>query len=254
MDQLLGTVSAIMLVTLRLGPAMAFAPPFTLMRIPLTVRILLSISLSIWLVAARPDLVVAAGPAKGFFGMALGELLVGIAIALGLQLAFAAIYWAGRAVDVQAGFGLAMLADPTTNNQIPLAGTILGYAAAMIFFAVGGHFDLLSLWVASFETLPIGYQGIGPDVMAMASFMSTLFLLAVGLVGTSVLAIFLADLVIAFLSRTLPQMNVLLLGFQVKAMLMLITLPICMAFSLGLFLHVLNLAVTEPAGFWGLPR
>ena len=254
MDQLISTVSAILLVTLRLGPAMAFAPPFTLMRIPLTIRILLSVSLSIWLIAARPELTSQIGAATSLIGLALGELLVGISIALGLQLAFAAIYWAGRSVDVQAGFGLAMLADPATNNQIPLAGTILGYAAGMIFFAIGGHYDLLSLGVASFETLPIGYQGIGPDMLAVASFMSTLFLLAVGLVGTSILAIFLADLVIAFLSRTLPQMNVLLLGFQVKAMLMLITLPLCMAFALGLFLRLLTLAVTEPAGFWVISR
>ena len=254
MDQLTSTVSAILLVTLRLGPTIAFAPPFTLMRVPLTVRILLAISLSIWLVAARPELTMQVESTTGFFGLVVRELLVGIAIALGLQLAFAAIYWAGRSVDVQAGFGLAMLADPTTNNQIPLAGTILGYAAGMIFFAVGGHYDLLSLWVASFEMLPIGYQGVGFDVLALASFMSMLFLLAVGLVGTSILAIFLADLVIAFLSRTLPQMNVLLLGFQVKAMLMLITLPICMAFALGLFLRLLTLAVTEPAGFWVVSR
>lgn len=250
MESLSDTVLAIMLVTLRLGPSIAFAPPFTLFRVPITVRVLLAISLSIWLVASRPGLVVAAGEAESFALLVFGELLVGVGLALGLQLAFAAIVWAGRALDIQAGFGLAMLADPTTNARIPLAGTILSYGAGMIFFAIGAHYDLIALWAASFDALPIGYQLLQPDIGAIAGVMSTLFLLSVGLVGISMLAIFLTDLTIAFLSRTLPQMNVLLLGFQVKAMVMLVTLPICLTFALGIYLRIIRIAVTEPANFW----
>ena len=250
MENLTDTVFAILLVTLRLGPTMAFAPPFTLLRIPVPIRVLLAVSMSIWLVASRPELVVQIGEGSSFLVLALGELLVGVALALGLQLTFAAILWAGRAVDIQAGFGLAMLADPTTNAQIPLAGTILAYGAGMIFFAIGAHYDVIALWAASFDALPVGYDLLSPNIAAVAQFMSVLFLLAVGLVGISILSIFLTDLVIAFLSRTLPQMNVLLLGFQVKAMVMLITLPICLTFALGLYLRLIRMAVTEPAGFW----
>ena len=239
-----------MLVTLRLGPSIAFAQPFTLMRIPITVRVFLAISLSIWLVAARPEQVARAAEAESFAVLIFGELLVGVGIALGLQLAFAAIAWAGRALDIQAGFGLAMLADPTTNARIPLAGTILAFGAGMIFFATGAHYDLIALWAASFDVMPIGFDLMRPDLGAIASVMSVLFLLSVGLVGVSMLSVFLTDLVIAFLSRTLPQMNVLLLGFQVKAMAMVVTLPICLTFALGIYLRILRIAVTEPANFW----
>ncbi|MEM1051292.1 MAG: flagellar biosynthetic protein FliR [Pseudomonadota bacterium] len=250
MEDLSNTVVAILLVSLRLGPSIAFAPPFTLLRIPITVRILLSISLSIWLVAARPDQVEIVARTDSFALPLVGELLVGVGLALGLQIAFAAIVWAGRALDIQAGFGLAMLADPTTNARIPLAGTILAYGAGMIFFTIGGHYDLIALWSASFDVLPINYGILQPDIGAIARVMGTLFLLSIGLVGISMLSIFLTDLVIAFLSRTLPQMNVLLLGFQVKAMVMLITLPICLTFALGIYLRIIRTAVTEPAGFW----
>ncbi|MEP1422324.1 MAG: flagellar biosynthetic protein FliR [Erythrobacter sp.] len=244
------TILAIMLVTLRLGPSIAFAPPFTLFRVPITVRVLLSISLSIWLIVARPELVARVSEAESFVLMVFGELLVGVGLALGLQLAFAAIVWSGRALDIQAGFGLATLADPTTNARIPLAGTILSYGAGIIFFTIGAHYDLIALWAASFDALPIGYQQLQPDIGAIASVLSTLFLLAVGLVGVSMLSIFLTDLTIAFLSRTLPQMNVLLLGFQVKAMVMLVTLPICLTFAMGIYLRIIRIAVTEPAAFW----
>jgi hypothetical protein len=160
MENLSDTVLAIMLVTLRLGPSIAFAPPFTLFRIPVTIRVFLSIGLSIWLVAARPDQLARVAEADGIALLVFGELLVGVSLALGLQLAFASILWAGRALDIQAGFGLALLADPTTNARIPLAGTILSYGAGMIFFTIGGHYDLIALWAASFDALPIGLRPV----------------------------------------------------------------------------------------------
>lgn len=246
--------TASLLVSLRLAPALAFAPPFTLLRVPGLVRVLLAIGLSLWLVSARPELTVARVTGQSLPGLVVGELMIGITIALGLQLVFAAIAWAGQAIDTQTGFGLAMLADPTTNAQLPLAGTILSYTAAMIFFATGAQYDLLALWLASVETLPLGYGILQPNMGALGSFVASVFFLAIGLVGAAMLAIFLADIVIAFLSRTLPQMNVLLLGFQVKAIMMVVTLPIAVAFAGALFLRLMQMALTEPTRFWSVPE
>lgn len=251
MGEISNSLVAALLVSLRLVPTLAFAQPFTLLRIPPMVRVLLAIGLSLWLVDARPALTSDRLAGHSLIGLFLGELMVGLSIGLALQLAFAAILWAGRVLDVQAGFGLAMLADPTTQDEQPLAGTILAYAAAAVFFTTGAQYDLLALWLASLETLPLGYGMLQPDMAALGSYIGTLFFLALGLVGASMLAIFLADIVIAFLSRTLPQMNVLLLGFQVKAMVMLVTLPISIAFGAALFLRIVRLAIAAPPTYWG---
>jgi flagellar biosynthesis protein FliR len=48
---------------------------------------------------------------------------------------------------------------------------------------------------------------------------------------------------IAFMSRTLPQMNMLVLGFQVKTIALLVTLPFVFAFSGSLFLRLVRLAI-----------
>ena len=234
---------ATLLVALRLAPTLAFAPPFTLLRIPVLMRVMIALGLSLWLVGARPGETVAMIPGRSVVALVAGELAIGTGLALGLQLVFAAIYFAGRTIDIQAGFGLAMLADPTTHAQVPLAGTILAYVAAMLFFATGAQYDLLALWTASFETLPLGTAMMTPDPIALGRLMSGAFLIGIGLVGVVILAIFMADLVIAFLSRTLPQMNVLLLGFQVKAMVMLVVLPISIALSGALFLRLLRIGL-----------
>ena len=245
MEAWIPSLTAALLVSLRIAPVFAFAPPFTLLRLPVVVRLLMSFGIAIWLVGTWPELTAARiGHDPNWIALALGELLIGTTISLSLQLAFAAILWAGQILDVQAGFGLAMIADPTTQALMPLAGTIFAYTAAVIFFATGAQYDLLALWAAGLETMPLGAAIATPDMAALGGFMGALFSIALGLVAVVLLVLFLLDMVIAFLSRTLPQMNVLLFGFQVKSIAMIVTLPVAMAISGGLFLRLIRLALT----------
>jgi flagellar biosynthetic protein FliR len=248
-EQLTNQAIAALLVSLRIAPALAFAPPFTLLRVPAIIRVLLSISLAAWLVASHPQQSWQSDFwSRGLFLTAMAELLLGIALALTLQMAFAALLTAGRAIDIQAGFGLAMLIDPTTRAQMPLVGTLFAYAAAAIFFATEGPADLLAIWAASMAQIPIGAATLGGDAVAtIIAYMSAVFVMAFGAAGLVMLALFVIDLAVAFMSRTLPQMNVLLLGFQVKTLAVLAILPIGIALSAALFLRMLRYALQTAA-------
>jgi len=237
-------IVAVLLVSLRIAPLLAFAQPFTLLRVPVTVRVMLSVSLAAWLVAANPD----ATWRAPFWDAGLplvvaGELFLGLSLSLALNLAFAALLTAGRAIDIQAGFGLAVLVDPTTKSQLPLVGTLFAYAAAAIFFAMGGPQDVLAILDASIVHIPLGTASIGGDPMVLANYMVAVFLMAIGLAGVVLLVLFLLDLTVAFLSRTLPQMNMLLLGFQVKAVATLAVLPLALSLSGALFAQLMRSAI-----------
>ena len=249
MEELTNQAVAALLVSLRIAPAFAFAPPFTLLRVPAMVRVLLAITLAAWLVASHPQQSWQSDFwSRGLFVTAMAELLMGIALALTLQMAFAALLTAGRAIDIQAGFGLAMLIDPTTRAQMPLVGTFFAYAAAAIFFATGGPADLLAIWSVSMAQIPLGAATLGGDaVAAIIAYMSAVFVMAFGAAGLVMLVLFVIDLAVAFMSRTLPQMNVLLLGFQVKTLAVLAILPIGIALSAALFLRMLRYALQTAA-------
>jgi flagellar biosynthetic protein FliR len=248
-EELTNQAVAALLVSLRIAPAFAFAPPFTLLRVPAMVRVLLSITLAAWLVASHPQQSWQSDFwSRGLFVTATAELLMGIALALTLQMAFAALLTAGRAIDIQAGFGLAMLIDPTTRAQMPLVGTLFAYAAAAIFFATDGPADLLAIWAASMAQIPLGAATVSGDaVAAIIAYMSAVFVMAFGAAGLVMLVLFVIDLAIAFMSRTLPQMNVLLLGFQVKTLAVLLILPVGIALSAALFLRMLRYALQTAA-------
>jgi flagellar biosynthetic protein FliR len=243
-EELTFRLTAILLASLRVAPTLAFAPPFTLLRVPVPVRVLFALALAVALVGGAPAASLAAlEQGRSLLSLATGELVIGIAVALSFQIAFAAILFAGRAVDVQAGFGFAALADPTTGADMPLAGTIFAYAAGLIFFTTGGPYDLVALWHASLAAVPLGHAMIAGDMHALEALLGSAFAIALGLFGVVMLVLFLLDLAIAFMSRTLPQMNMLLLGFQVKPITMLLTLPLALALSTSITLRLLRLAL-----------
>lgn len=243
MDAYTNQLEAILLVSLRIAPTLGFAPPFTLLPAPATVRLLLGLALSLWLVAAFPAHTSARVAEIALVPAMITELLLGMALALSLQLAFAMILVAGRAIDIQAGFGLAQLADPTLRSQMPLVGTLLSYAAGAVFFATSGPRDLLAIWAQSVALVPVGGFSGRIDIGALASFMSGALALSIGLVGIVLLALFLVDMTIALVSRTLPQMNVLVIGFQAKTLTLLVTLPFVFGLSGALFLRLVRFAV-----------
>ncbi len=249
MEQLTDQAVAALLVSLRIAPALAFAPPFTLLRVPTLVRVMLAITLAAWLVAGHPQQTWQSDFwSRGLFVTATAELLMGIALALTLQIAFAALLTAGRAIDIQAGFGLAMLIDPATRSQMPLVGTFFAYATGAIFFATGGPADLLAIWAESVARVPLGAALFGgSSVAAIIGYMSAVFVMAFGAAGLVMLVLFVIDVAIAFMSRTLPQMNVLLLGFQVKTLAVLALMPLGIALSAALFLRMLRYALQTAA-------
>lgn len=230
----------VMLVALRITPTLAFSPPFTLIKVPSVVRATVILSLAFAIASGLPTRPQPFGDAV--YGAAIGELAYGLTMALGLQFAFAMIGVAGRMLDIQAGFGLAFLIDPTTRAQMPLFAAVLGYAAGIIFLWSGGLPDMLGVLQASFAKYPLG-AATGPSAIGpMVDYLSVITSLSLGVTALATIVLFLVDISIALLSRTLPQMNMLVLGFQIKSFATLLILPIMLGAGAAAIARILRIA------------
>lgn len=241
---------AILLTSLRIAPVLAFAPPFTLLRIPASIRLVVSLSLaSFFLPPTTGSVALTFGSETNLLTAAASELLIGLTIALPLQLVFGAMLFAGRAIDIQAGFALALLADPANTGQMPLIGTLFAYCAGAVFFASGGTGELMAIWAGSYILLPPGGAILAPDPQAMLALVASAFAIAVGLAGIVLLTLFMIDLTVAATSRTLPQVPVLLIGFQIKTIAVLVTVPLAISMSATIYLRLIRLALQAPDKF-----
>lgn len=247
-NQLSAWVASVMLLSLRIGPVFVFAPPFTLTRAPRIVLALFAVGLAAALVSGRPGAIVTVGGNGDLALLGAREALLGGLPVLTLNLMFGALYWAGRTIDIQAGFGLALLIDPATRNQTPLIGTLFAYLAGAIFFAVGGHHELLRYFAASLDIVPLGGTvDLASSAETVARYAALQFATAIGVGGGVILVLMIADMGVAILSRTVPQLNALLLGVQVKTLLMLVALAASLPVAQMLMLRMVSANFTALA-------
>lgn len=168
------------------------------------------------------------------------EAAVGLTLGFVAMMAFVAIQLAGEASDMQIGFGLANVADPLLGTRTSLLGQFQYTVATLLFLVLNGHHFLVAALVKSFSLVPVGALEYHPDMTgSILKILAGLFMLGLSIGAPVMLAVFLTDLALGLLGRTVPQMNLLLVGFPVKiavgVSMLLVSLPFFVTACRGLF-------------------
>jgi flagellar biosynthesis protein FliR len=206
--------TAWLLISLRIAATLLMTPVFHAAYIPLSVRVLLVLSLSLAVGAGYGD---SAEVPEDLWQAALAELALGCTLGLGILCAFAAISFGARLMDAVVGFGMAQVLDPVTQHQIPVLSALLEVLAVVMFVVLDGHHALLRGLTYSLAIVPLGHAwpseaAAGPIARQFCGLFGLGFLL----VAPVVLCMVLVEAALGVLARGLPQMNMLLLGAPVK--------------------------------------
>lgn len=208
---------AVFYTALRLGVVLLMSPVLSGLAGLVTVRVLLTLSLSVLLVGGLgprlPQQALEFGPVM--LG-ALQELVVGATLAFGVSAAFGAFALAGKILDIQSGFGMGTVYDPVTRAGSPLFATMLNMLAVVVFFGLDAHHAFLRGIAYSLQQVS---PGAGLDALTVEPVIrqfGLMFSLGVALVIPVVLCLLLAETGLAVVSRVLPQMNVFVIGVPVK--------------------------------------
>lgn len=235
-----------LLIAVRVAAATAIAPVFGTTRIPALVRIGITAAVSVLLVIALPGPVRPPTSLLEFVVASSAEALLGAAFAAGFIAAHGAAEFAGRALDTQIGFGAAAILNPTTQTFSPLLGNLFSLLVVAAFLAADGHLLLIRALALSTTTTPPGtFLGdFDWPVLLQQSGLSFSFGLA--LAAPVLFTLMLSDLAMAVFARSMPQLNVLVLGFAVKIVLGLAGLAVSVRFLEGLT----NRLFVETFGYW----
>jgi flagellar biosynthesis protein FliR len=213
------------LLSVRIAAATALAPVLGPSQIPGSVRVILAFVLGAAMVSASPAPAATSLESPWSLAAAVSrELLIGGSFSLGFLAAYAATQFAGRALDIQMGFGIAAAFNPAVQDFSPLLGTVFGLASLMVFLALDGHHVLIQALALSAQNAPPGYAPYSPDWQAVVAQSGVMFTFGAALAGPVMLALLLADLSMAVLARSMPLLNVFVLSFAVKTMVGLMAL------------------------------
>ncbi len=210
----------VFLLSLRLGAAFLATPILPAAGVPAIVRVLVVLALATALSFGLPGVGMSlgiVGHAGSLFQAALAELALGMTMALGILLAFAAFVTAGRLLDIQIGFGIAQVLDPSTNTRMPIFAMAYNQAAVVVFFLINGHHALLRGLAYSLERFPLGAPWpLGVALAPVAKQAAGLLSLSFALAAPVVFCVLLAEMALGVVAKNLPQMNMLTMGIPVK--------------------------------------
>ena len=206
-----------LMAMIRPSAAMVVAPIFGAANVPVQVRILLAFMIG--MVATNSvsfDLPTETAITLGNSLFVMGEVITGLAIGFALQLGYSSVLVAGETISNAMGLGFASMSDPQTGQSTPVIGQFLTIFATLLLLAIDGHLMLIAIIVKSYAALPPGFAMMGPEMLyGMVQFGGTLFsmglLIALPVGG----ALILVQMMMGFLARTAPALNLFAVGIPV---------------------------------------
>lgn len=149
----------------------------------------------------------------------LFEFALGIALGLGVSTIVAGLQMAGNLIDQQIGTSLGSVFNPDFQTDASLSGELLHQLGLAVFLIVGGHHLIVSALVDTFQTMPVGYAWVSADLIELLShFVHQSLVLAVQVSAPVMATMALVGLAMGFLGHTIPQINVLVVGFPVRTL------------------------------------
>ncbi len=207
-----------LLLFFRFGALFMAVPIFSHNSIPMEIKASLAFFFTIVFYSSMPPLVMDITLANLVLAI-LSELFLGLAIGVVLQIAFNAITFAGGQISFMMGFSLASAIDPQSGVSMPIISQFLSLIALMILFAIDMHHWMLLFIDSSLQHIPLGgfvmsENLFGYIIQAMSNMFIVGFMIAFPITALG----WLTDVIFGMLMKTMPQFNLLVIGFPMKIM------------------------------------
>ncbi len=233
--------AAFLLLMTRVSGLFVLSPFFGSMNIPVMFRAAAAAIFSVLLFPVVDAMGTVEPPATVLmYGVSvLSELFVGWLIGFTAYISFAAITMAGKVMDMQVGFAIVNVMDPTSGQQMPLIGSFLYNLAIIIFLVTNGHHMLIAGLAESFRLVPLAGVQLDLSLTALiANFTVGIFVTGVKIAMPVTFAILLTNVGLGILARTMPQLNIFVVGIPMQLMIGIGVLSMLIPFYV-LFLDVL---------------
>ena len=203
-------------IFIRITAFMVISPVFSQKGIPNITKVILASALMIVTISSVSNFV----PIDNLFLFAFvvwKEVLFGLAMGFLSQLVFTGVEIAGQMIDFQVGFSMAQAFDPTFGMMTSQYGKLYYWLTLMMVFLTNLHHYLIKGVINSFQLVPIGAVNMqGTTVEGVIKLFSLTFEMAIHLAAPLVVSAVIVDLLLGMLSRTIPQINVLMMGMPMK--------------------------------------
>lgn len=207
----------------RLGAMIVIAPIFGTLSMPRQVRAFLAVAMALLVTPVYLDTSIPpVGDLATYGRLMANEMAIGLLLGLGVNILLSGIQVAGQIVSQMSGLSLADVFDPGFDESVSMFTQMFYYLTMAVFVAIGGHRIMLEGVLDTFAWAPPGHAALGEGyVDALTALMTQSFSLGVRAAAPLMVSLFMSTIVLGLIGRTLPQINIIAVGFGINSFLTL---------------------------------
>lgn len=207
----------LLLVMARVGTFFVTMPILSMRQIPNIPKLAIIVSLSFMISQWLPDVQIEATNLLELGLLLAREAVLGIVLGWITNMMFLAIQSAGDWIDFFAGLKMSTSYDPISGASGSIYSNLYNWLGALLFFIVNGHHYLIRGIINSCFFLPIGEsEWFSFKLESIVSVVTQSFILGIQLALPICMILFLVDIVLGLINRTVQQINVFILGMPLK--------------------------------------
>jgi flagellar biosynthetic protein FliR len=238
------TIAGFFLVLARVSPLFLLAPPFSSQMVAMRARSIVAVGIAIGLAPLALHGQQIPSDAMLIVGLALKEIVIGLAFALAIACLFAAVDMAGSLIDTQIGLSFGSLLNPVDNTDSGSISQIYSMVGILIFLVIDGEAWVIRGLARTYELVPMLAQpSLSKLTAAVTSAFVGILAAALEVAAPVLLALILTDVAFGVVSRVVPQLNIFAVGFPAKIIVGLLVVAAALPFMGNWFYDQLQRSV-----------
>jgi flagellar biosynthetic protein FliR len=207
----------------RTGTLLSLMPPLRGSQVPMRVRALCALMLALVLTPLVLPTAASMPSSLLVIGIQLAkEVLLGVLFGTATHVVIAGLHFGGQIMTSLASMDLAESADPHTEETTSVINQLLSWIAMALFLLLGGHRQLLSCCLDSFAYYPAGAVLAEEHwLLHLRDLLQHSIAIGVRAAAPVAIALLIANLITSLIGRTLPQLNIMAIGFNINIFVLL---------------------------------
>lgn len=225
MEFTLGHVDLFLLILVRVTGFVYTAPFFSMKNVPMRVKVGISALLAIIIFQILPYQSFEYESNYDYIFLIGREVLIGLIIGFFANIGYYILSLVGHMIDTEIGFAMVSTFDPATNIQVTITSNLYTYLIMLMMMVTNLHHYFIRAFVDTYTVVPLGEGVINTNLyQIMVSMITNYFIIGFRIVIPVFGAILIVNVTLGILAKVAPQMNMFVIGMQLKVIVGLIIL------------------------------
>lgn len=225
MEFSLAHVDFFLLILVRVTGFIYTAPFFSLKNVPRKVKAGFSALLAIILLQVLPIQYFTYESNFEYIVLIAREAMIGAILGFFANIGYYILSFVGHLIDTEIGFSMVSTLDPVTNISVTITSNLYSYLVMLMMMVTDLHHRFIEALIDTYTIVPLGKGTISSNLyLIMIRFLTNYFIIGFRIVLPVFGAILIVNVILGILAKVAPQMNMFVIGMQLKVFVGLIIL------------------------------